>query len=178
MRCWPRQKVLLLPLQPLMSLAVPLQLSTLRAAVDAAAALPPPLLARALLLTPPLLLLLWLRRLQTSFCDDCGSDGSRAASGGAPGSSGCLGQRLHSLEACLPDVRVDGVAACAWAIAKETDAGTALGVSRRGARLASATSLSYRRAPRGQVMSRLRAAACAGMEQVWRQRLTACQIWR
>ena len=55
MRCWPRQKVLLLPLQPLMSLAVPLQLSTLRAAVDAAAALPPPLLARALLLPPPLL---------------------------------------------------------------------------------------------------------------------------
>ena len=105
-------------------------------------------------------------------CDDFGSDGSRAASGG------CLGQRLHSLAACLPDVRVDGVSACAWAIAKETDAPTALGVSRRGAQLASATSLSYRRAPRGQLMSRLRAVACAGMEQVWRQRLTACQIWR
>ena len=105
-------------------------------------------------------------------CDDFGSDGSRAASGG------CLGQRLHSLAACLPDVRVDGVSACAWAIAKETDAPTALGMNRRGARLASATSLSYRRAPRGQLMSRLRAVACAGMEQVWRQRLTACQIWR
>ena len=57
MRCWSKQEVLLLPLQLSMSLAVPLQLSTLRAPVDAAAALPPPLLVRALLLPPPLL---WL----------------------------------------------------------------------------------------------------------------------
>ena len=121
--------------------------------------------AAALLLLPPLL---WLplpllRHATTNAAASCVTTavwGSRAASGG------CLGQRLHSLVACLPDVRVDGVPACAWAIAKKTDAPTALGMSRRGARLASATSLSYRRAPRGQLMSRLRAVACAGMEQM------------
>ena len=92
MRCWPRQKVPLLPLQPLMSLAVPLQLSTLRAAVDAAAALPPPLLVRALLLPPPLL---WLplpllRHATTNAAASCVTTavwGSRAASCGCPSQS-------------------------------------------------------------------------------------------
>ena len=124
---------------------------------------PPPI--AALLLLPPLL---WLPLplLRHATINAAASCVTTAVWGSRATSRGCLGQRLHSLVACLPDVRVDGVPACAWAIAKKTDAPTALGMSRRGARLASATSLSYRRAPRGQLMSRLRAVACAGMEQM------------
>ena len=121
--------------------------------------------AAALLLLPPLL---WLPLplLRHATINAAASCVTTAVWGSRATSRGCLGQRLHSLVACLPDVRVDGVPACAWAIAKKSDAPTALGMSRRGARLASATSLSYRRAPRGQLMSRLRAVACAGMEQM------------
>ncbi len=41
-------------------------------------------------------------------CEELGTDGSGAA-------SRFFDQRLYSLAACLPDVRVDPMAACAWA---------------------------------------------------------------